>query len=205
MLYTASARGATPEPFDVLRDSQLLAVFYMPALYIAMVLGRRLIPLTAFAFAALVVFGHLLVPLLPYAAAVAVAVGVVIALLVKLPSLDAYRRRMLIYGVAIVVVCDYRILRIRCKGLDAEEAEFLWQRAHQRYGEHRWVTTRVVHITVDMTTHEYELNIAVLVAANAAVSVAVNFAVHEHGCDYRYEHSFFKTVMILAVLRCCRA
>ena len=38
------------------------------------------------------------------------------------------------YGVAVVVVCDYRILRVRVKGLDAEEQNFLWERAHRRSG-----------------------------------------------------------------------
>jgi hypothetical protein len=129
----SSVRAGPPTPFDVVRDHEVLAVLAMPALYFAVLLGWRALPLAALAAAAWLMWGHLLAPLAPYAAAALVASAVALAVAAKAKGLGTFRRRMRVYGVAVAVLCDYRILRVRCRGLDAEEANFLWERAHRRW------------------------------------------------------------------------
>ncbi len=132
VVLNSSVRTGPPRPFDILRDSDVLAVVWMPIMYLCVVLGWALLPLGLLGLAGMALWGHLLLPLLPWAAGACIVGAMVVAFLGTAPFLERFRRRMLVYGVAVVVLCDYRIVRVRVARLDSEEADLAWERAHQR-------------------------------------------------------------------------
>ncbi len=134
---TTSVRTGAPHFFDVIRDNEVLSVVVMPLLYLSVLLGWRLLPLALVMCSVGLVWGPGLVSavawMAPFLAALLVLAAAVVVVIAKAPFLERYRRRIYVYGVAVVVVCDYRILRLRVKGLDMEESDLAWERAHRRY------------------------------------------------------------------------
>jgi hypothetical protein len=120
-------------PFLVLRDSTLLASMVYPLMLIASYLRWRLVPIALLSFA---VLGLLFPNSWWYGTLsflVAVGVSAVLWYVSKQPSLETFRRRMYVYGVAFTIWCDYRILRNQTEALDDQEVDVVWSLAHKRW------------------------------------------------------------------------
>ena len=129
----SSHEAQVPTLFSVARSSSLLAIFIYPTMLLLSYLSWRILPLGLISFAVLGWF----CPSWWYGM-FAFILSVVLALWLvhvsKSSSLETFRRRMYVYGLAFSIWADYRIVRNQTADLDEQESEVVWGVAHRRSG-----------------------------------------------------------------------
>lgn len=129
----SSHEAQVPTLFSVARSSSLLAIFIYPVMLLLSYLSWRVLPIGLISFAVLGWFS----PSWWYGMFVFIS-SVVLALWLvhvsKSSSLETFRRRMYVYGLAFSIWADYRIVRNQTADLDEQESEVVWGVAHRRSG-----------------------------------------------------------------------
>lgn len=133
LVVAATYEAQVPSPFLVLRESTLLSSLLMPCLLIASYLGWRLLPITLLSFAALSIlfpssWWYGWIPLL-----LSLSLSISVLHIARAKSMEPFRRRMFVYGLAFSMWCDYRIVKRQVESLDEQEAEVVWSLHHRRY------------------------------------------------------------------------
>ena len=122
----------TPSPFSVLRDSPLLAALVYPPMLLMSYLSWRAVPIGMLLFALLGWFFPAAWWYGWFLFLSALTGGVFIAYTAQSPGMETFRRRMLVYGIAFCIWCDYRIVRKQTEHLDEQESDIVWSLAHKR-------------------------------------------------------------------------